>query len=249
MPKSPKNMDLKTIFFDVYQTLVSVGYDGNEKAWDIFPKFLNRKGVLIDSDQFQNLLDQEKQKYYTSVKDPEMKLRHHNFFDLINAIFQNYNVEIGKEELLDLIWQFRQAHHPETKLYPGVKDMLHELSLKYMLAVASYTQGSYMLKELEKLGIAQYFSHFIFSSDIGYRKTDQEFYKICLQKTNGKPDECLMVGDNYLQDVVTPKKLGLKAILIRNPLTDGENIIGNVKPDRTVELENISTLPLIMQGN
>jgi putative hydrolase of the HAD superfamily len=240
-------MNLKIIFFDVYQTLVSVDYSGNEKAWDIFPKFLNTKGVLIDSAQLQKLLDQEKQKYYSSVDDPEMKFRHHNLFDLINAIFLNYNIKIGKDELFELIWRFRQAHHPEVKLYPGVKDMLHELSLKYALAVASYTQGSYMHKELEKLEILQYFSHFIFSSDIGYKKTDQEFYKICLQKTNNKPEECLMVGDNYLQDVVIPKKLGLRAILIRNPQTDKENIIGDVRPDGIVKLEDISALPLIIQ--
>jgi putative hydrolase of the HAD superfamily len=245
-PKLTKNMDLKTIFFDVYQTLVSIDYDGNEKAWDIFSKFLNSRGVPIDSAQFQKVLSQEKQKYYFSVKDPEMKLRHHNFFDLINAIFQNYNIEVDEKELLDLIWQFRQAHHPETKLYPGVKETLHELSLKHTLAVASYTQGSYTQKELEKLGIAKYFSHFIFSSDIGYRKNNQEFYKICLQKTNNQAEECLMIGDNYLQDVVIPKKLGLRAILIRNPLTDGENIIDDVKPDSTVKLEDISTLPLII---
>jgi putative hydrolase of the HAD superfamily len=241
-------MNVKTIFFDVYHTLVSVNYNGNEEAWDIFSKFLNSRGVIIDIVQFKNILSQEKQKYYFSVKDPEMKFRHHNLFDLINAIFLNYNIEVDKKELFDLIWQFRQLHHPEVNLYPGVKDILHELSLKYTLSVASYTQGSYTHKELEKLGIAQCFSHFIFSSDIGYRKTDQEFYKICLQKTNSNPEECLMIGDNYLQDVVIPKKLGLRAILIENLQTNKQNVINDVKPDGIVKLEDISTLPLIIQS-
>jgi putative hydrolase of the HAD superfamily len=241
-------MDFKTVFFDVYQTLVSLNENGNEEAWNVFSKFLSSHGVVINTAQFQEALSQEKKKYYQSVDDPEMKLRHHSLPDLINVIFLNYNIRIGQEELLDLIWKFRQTYYSDVKLYPGVKNVLKELSQRYTLVIASYTQGSYTCRELEKLGIAQYFSHFIFSSDIGYRKTDQEFYRICLQKINNKPDECLMVGDNYLQDVVIPKRVGLKAVLIKNPLTDKQNIIDDVGPDRIVKLEDITTLPSIIQS-
>ena len=125
---------------------------------------------------------------------------------------------------------------------------MYELSKKYTLSIASYTQGSYTYKELEKFDIAQYFSYFIFSSDIGYKKTDQEFYKICLQKTNNEPDECLMIGDNYLQDVVIPKRVGLKAILIKNPSTDKQNIINDVEPDDIVQLKDIAILPSVIQS-
>ncbi|HBB36807.1 MAG: HAD-superfamily hydrolase, subfamily IA, variant 3 [Candidatus Moranbacteria bacterium GW2011_GWC1_45_18] len=241
-------MNIKTIFFDVYHTLLSVDFNGNKEAWDVFSSFLNSRGVIVDTVQFQKMFGREKQKYYSSVKDSEMKLRHHNLVNLVNAAFLNYDIKVEKKELHELIWKFRQSYHPDVNLISGVSDLLCELSLKYILATASYAQSYYTYRELEKSGIAQYFSHFIFSSDIGYRKTDQEFYKICLKKTNNAPEECLMVGDNYLQDVVTPKKVGLKAVLIRNPLTDRQNIIGDVKPDGIIRLEDIKTLPLIIQS-
>ncbi len=57
-----------------------------------------------------------------------------------------------------------------------------------------------------------------------------------------------MIGDNYLQDVVIPKRVGLKAILIKNPLTDKQNIIDDVKPDGVVQLKDITTLPSIIQS-
>jgi len=243
-----KNTDTKTIFFDVYQTLLSVDYDGNEKAWNIFSKFLNNQRVLINTSQFQKLFIQEKQRYYDSVEDPKMELRHHSLFNLVNTVFLNHDVKIEKNELLNLIWEFRQLHHLDLELYHGIKDVLYELSKKYTLSIASYTQGSYTYKELEKFDIAQYFSYFIFSSDIGYKKTDQEFYKICLQKTNNEPDECLMIGDNYLQDVVIPKRVGLKAILIKNPSTDKQNIINDVEPDDIVQLKDIAILPSVIQS-
>ena len=177
-----------------------------------------------------------------------MKIKHHNLFNLVNDIFLSYGIQLEEGELFGLIWKFRQSHHPNVNLYSGVKEVLQKLSLKYNLAAASYTQGSYAYRELEELEIAQYFSYFIFSSDIGYRKTDQEFYKICLQKTRNVPGECLVVGDNYLQDVVIPKKVGLKAVLIKNPSTDKQNIIDDVEPDRIVKLEDIATLPLVIQS-
>ena len=54
-------MNFKTIFFDIYQTLLSVDFNGNEDAWDVFSKFLNKRDIVIDAVQFQKQLSQEKQ--------------------------------------------------------------------------------------------------------------------------------------------------------------------------------------------
>lgn len=240
-------MKITTLFFDVYQTLLSVELGRSEKGWDVFSKFLNEQGILIDSRQFKKTFDQEKMKCYQSVNDPEMKFRHHDLFDLIYVIFRNLAVRADKKEILDLIWKFWRKNHPRVELYPGAKYALAELSQKYSLSIASYAQSSYTHKELEELGIAQFFSHFIYSSDIGYRKTDREFYKICLKRTGRKPAECLMVGDNYLQDVVIPKSIGLKALLVKNPLTDKQNITAGIEPDGIVKIEDMATLPLAIR--
>ena len=241
-------MKLKTIFFDVYQTLISIDDSGNEEAWNVFSEYLNRQGVSVDALQFKKKVEMENEKYYEKAGDSEKEFRHHSIYNSVNAVFLNYDIKISKDELLDLIWEFRQVHTSDLELYPGVKDMLHELSKKYVLSTASYAQSSSTRNELKKLGIDQYFSHFIFSSDIGYKKTDQKFYEICLQETGNKSEECLMIGDNYLQDVVIPKKVGLKAILIKNPLTDGRNIINDIKPDGTAELKDIAILPLVIRS-
>ncbi|MFC1609253.1 HAD family hydrolase [Patescibacteria group bacterium] len=237
-------MKLKTIFFDIYQTLISVDDSGNEEAWSVFSEYLSRQGVSVDASQFQEMVGLENKKYYEEVGDFEKKFRHHSVYNSVNAVFLNYGIGISKDELLDLIWEFRQLYVSDLELYPGVKDMLRELSEKYVLSTASYAQSSSTRNELKKLGIDKYFSHFIFSSDIGYKKTSQKFFEICLQETNSEPDECLMIGDNYLQDVVTPKRVGLKAILVKNPLTNDRNIINDVEPDCVVDLKDISTLPL-----
>lgn len=241
-------MKFKTIFFDIYQTLLSIDDSGNNEAWNVFSDYLKNHGIEINNLEFSKLVRIENKKYYQDVGDIEMKKRHHNLFNSINTVFSNHDIGIEKNILLDLIWQFRKRYSADLQLYPGIKNMLSKLSKKYSLSTASYTQGSYTLKELEELKIAHYFSHFIFSSDIGYRKTDPRFFKICLDRTRNEPTECLMVGDNYLQDVVTPKKVGLKAILIQNPQTSDKNDIKEIKPDGIVRLENISELGPVIES-
>lgn len=160
----------------------------------------------------------------------------------------SHAIKIERIELLDLIWKFRKEYASDLEIYPGVKNMLRKLFAEYYLSTASYTQGSYTKKELEELEIAQFFSNFIFSSDIGYRKTDSKFFELCLKKTGNKPKECVMVGDNYLQDVLSPKQIGLKAILIDNAQRSKRNNITEVRPDATVKLENIGELPDIIDS-
>ncbi len=48
--------NMKTIFFDVYQTLLSIDYNENEEAWDVFSNFLNNQGIVINASQFKKYL-------------------------------------------------------------------------------------------------------------------------------------------------------------------------------------------------
>jgi putative hydrolase of the HAD superfamily len=240
-------MKIKTIFFDIYQTLIHIDDSGNEESWNVFSRFLNDQGIFLDSFKFQEEIKEEKQKYYNSVHDSEMKFRHHNLLNLIDTVFSNHGIKIEKDKLLDLIWEFRQLYVSGLNLYNGARSILDELSQKYVLSTASYTQGSYTKNELKKLGIDKYFSHFIFSSDIGYKKTDENFYRICLEKTNSKAEESLMIGDNYLEDIVIPKKIGFNAILIKNPLTYNGNVFNNIVPDKIIDLKDILKLPSIIR--
>ncbi len=111
-----------------------------------------------------------------------MELRHHNLFNLINTVFLSYNIKVEEKELLDLIWKFRQLHHSNLELYYGVKDVLYELSKKYTLSTASYAQGSYTRKELKKLGIAQYFSYFVFLLILAIKKRIKSFIEFVYKK-------------------------------------------------------------------
>ncbi|OGH80457.1 MAG: hypothetical protein A3I29_03005 [Candidatus Magasanikbacteria bacterium RIFCSPLOWO2_02_FULL_44_11] len=150
----------------------------------------------------------------------DKKIQHHNFCKLLAQMLkENLGVEIPQEKICSLIYEYHKIARGYTRLYPDVAETLVRLKEKYILSVASYTQGCFTKSELVELGIDKYFSYFIYTSDIGLQKASPKFYEQCLKIVGKNAEDCVMIGDNYDVDILVPQKLGLKTVWIKNPLT------------------------------
>ena len=68
---------------------------------------------------------------------------------------------------------------------------------------------------LSQYRLEEYFV-FIFSfEDVGYKKHNSEYWKKLIKKEKLNPKECLVVGDNPIDDEKIPKKLGFNTLLIK----------------------------------
>ncbi|RJR25994.1 HAD family phosphatase [Candidatus Microgenomates bacterium] len=56
----------------------------------------------------------------------------------------------------------------------------------------------------------------VLSYEYGVRKPEKEIYEIFLKKAGAEPENCLFIDDNP-DNVKSAKKLGIKAILYKNP--------------------------------
>ena len=240
----------KVIFFDMYQTLVDVDIKNNKElkksAFEkIFVSYLLDRGVENrEADRFQSLYDEELDSFYeTHDKETE----HHNFVTILSETFlKHYGIDVNKQELEDMVYEFRKIDRGYAKLYPGVKEMLETLSKDYTLILASYTQGAYSERELEELGIRKYFAHCVFSSYLGFKKKSDNFYKKCLEVAQTDPSNCTMVGDSLDEDVFMAKRNGMRTVWVINPLSK-EKEIPDVVADASVPIELIHTLPTIIR--
>ena len=157
--------------------------------------------------------------------------------------------KLSEEKISVLIYEYRKISRGYVKLYPKVSETLARLSEKYILSIASYTQSSFTQPELKELGIEKYFSYFIFSSDIGFRKESTEFYKKCLQIVGKNPMDCVMVGDNYREDVSVPSQLGIKAVWIKNPVTHSKHSdLLTIEARGVIDLQEFYRLPEVIDG-
>ncbi len=71
-------------------------------------------------------------------------------------------------------------------------------------------------KVLDDNGISQYLDYIFISEEIGVEKPNPEIFNKAFEVANVKPENALYIGDNYYDDVVGCKKVGMDCLLI-NP--------------------------------
>lgn len=239
-----------TLLVDVYQTLIRIDATPlrvrslEARGWTAVASYLRRAGVTISGATLSELYRLRRDAWYASKANP--KTRHHNFKTLLEGIFKtSLQIRVSAALLNSSITVYRSAARGRLKLYPGALDALTTLRQRYRLAVASYSQSCFAQAELSELGLADFFFASIYSSDIGYRKTSGLFYRRCLRAVRRPAASCLMIGDNYEEDVRSPGHLGIKSIWVRNPVTASRTDPSAVK--NSIPIGKIDKLPAVIE--
>jgi len=247
-----KTENKKDVLFDVYQTLIDIDInDDNKKrnqasAWENLAKSLGEYGVKVKPDELIELNKKQQENFYI---EKDKKIQHHNFCKILGEILrESFGVELPEEKVCSLIYEYHKIARGYARLYPDVAETLARLKEKYILLVTSYTQGCFTKSELIELGIDKYFSYFVYTSDIGFHKASPKFYEQCLEITGTKAESCVMVGDNYDVDILIPQKLGIKTIWVKNPLTSHQYThLFEQEPKDMINLSEFAKLPEVIE--
>lgn len=240
----------KVVFFDLYQTLLDVdvgkGKEGAKAGFEkiIAPYLRQKETEESEAAMVSERYSDEVRAFY---QDRNKELFQHSFPVALSAVFNKYyRLNISAAEMVDLVYEFRKVSRGHLMLYSGVREMLDVLSAKYVLMVASHTQGMYTEKELEELDILKYFKQRIYSSDIGFKKKSNSFYQKCLEVADLDPKDCVMVGDNLYDDMFMAQQNGIHTVWIMNPLTKDQNE-AEVQPEARLPIESIKDLPSVLE--
>lgn len=133
--------------------------------------------------------------------------------------------------------------HPvmNTRLYPGVTDLLEGLKANYTFAVLSNKSVHISRKILTELGIAGLFQLICGPEDTGTKKPDPKGIENIISLLNGgdlfkekqlKKSEILMVGDSKI-DISTGKNSGILTCFIKQGYGNQEMAL-SLKPDLTL---------------
>jgi len=109
------------------------------------------------------------------------------------------------------------ADWPEVAEVPGAGAALTDLGRTHRIALLTSAGESTEARVRQALGRVGLDRHFapgtiVLARDIGLPKSDPAFYRGAVAKLGFRPEEAVMIGDNYENDVVAAKKAGLKAI-------------------------------------
>lgn len=121
------------------------------------------------------------------------------------------------------------AQWPRVEAVEGAGEMLRQLHLHRIIGMVTGAEVSTeadIRTALRRVNLDGCFDRIFCFKNTGFHKPSLEFYRHVLQALEVRPDEVLMVGDNYEKDVLAANRAGIRAVWF-NPLT---------KEDKTGEL-------------
>ena len=117
------------------------------------------------------------------------------------------------------------AEWPHVEIVPGIEETLQALHEEYIICLATNAGASDALlvrKALERAHIDHYFTEIFTSKELGYHKPQVEFFESILRKLNLSAKECVMIGNDYMKDIVAAKEVGLQTIYLTEDVGEYE---------------------------
>jgi putative hydrolase of the HAD superfamily len=204
----------KCILFDCMETLIDMtelpkfedyalwAYHGAELEdyWKDFHEFLEE--YIYSKDIIE--------KFITSSKEYDLS----EIFKIMakRKTKDNFLIEYILKKLMNNYWK---NYKDKCYVRSDVSKTLHKLSDKYDLGIVSNFKVKSGVEDLlNSTSIAHYFKNIVVSINVGWRKPNENIYKTALDYFKFKPKEVLFVGDDYINDYVQPRKLGLNSIIL-----------------------------------
>jgi putative hydrolase of the HAD superfamily len=112
---------------------------------------------------------------------------------------------------------FKTFMKDQSLPYPEALAFVAELaqSGRYLLAALNNESRELNRYRIERFHLNDYFSLFFSSCYLGVRKPDEKIYRMVLDVTQRRPEECLFVDDRAL-NVECAFRVGMRAIRYRN---------------------------------
>lgn len=128
------------------------------------------------------------------------------------------------KELVRLHEEMELEFRPD--FVPGVHQAVKTLHKKYKLAVISdtiFSPGRTLRKILQAEDLLECFDVFIFSDEYGCSKPESSVFHAACDGLGIKPHELVHIGDREHNDILGPKKLGIRPILCTAAINRGSD--------------------------
>lgn len=121
------------------------------------------------------------------------------------------------EENIKIIRDIRDKAEKKIKLFEYTEDLIQQLKKQsYEIGIAS-NSTIFIIEEIKKnTNLLEKIDYPLFSFDVGVIKPDSKIFHKIIELSGYKPDEIVMIGDNYYDDVLPPRELGMYSIHLKN---------------------------------
>jgi putative hydrolase of the HAD superfamily len=124
------------------------------------------------------------------------------------------------------------------RAFPGVTQALDSLQQRFQLALLTNGPGDLQRRKLRCTSLDRYFDPVVISAEVGVAKPCPEIFELALHVLRSTPARTLMVGDDWQQDVLGARAVGLGAVWVAPRPEPGERTVVDGTPviDRFADL-------------
>ena len=212
--------------------------------------------VIFDID---NTLIPWEEKYYNEIKNvlDELNVEYteQDYIEIQKAFseYENEYYTFNRKTMMEYINKYTKKNYQEEFIYEIIKKwgscvpeksdeniikLLEYLKTKYELVILTDWYEDQQSERLQKLDILKYFQK-VYSAEKTKRKPFKEAFIQAIG--DNKPEECIMIGDNFERDIKGALNAGLQAIWY-NP----NNKIEITKDIEYYEISNLKEVNTIL---
>lgn len=207
---------VKHIFFDLDDTLWDFEKNSSAVLEDLFSELGLASKLNTDFSTFhvtyKNVNSDLWRAYYK--KEIDKQFLRNNRFDIVFKKFNYYNFS---ENLLATDNYLARSPYG-MHLKDGCLETLNYLKSKYTLHIITNGFKEVQYIKLNNCGLNTYFTKIIVSDEQGLTKPDTEIFRLAESMASCKPEDCVMIGDNYESDVEGAISAGWKAIYFNDEI-------------------------------
>lgn len=211
--------------FDLYGTLVDI-HTNEEKAsvWNNLACFMSMQNAPYQGNelktQFQHIktdisiaaLQLQQSRYSTCITMDEIEI---SFADIIERLYKEKGIAASPFQVETWAILMRTLSYEHLCLFDWTLELLQQLKKHgKRIYLLSNAQRLFTEPEMKMLGIDSLFDDIFYSSDIGFKKPSQRFYRMPLEKYHLDPNQTVMVGNDFYADAWGAANAGLDSIYI-----------------------------------
>ena len=228
----------KAIFFDFGGTLMD--YESDMRAhMEIMRTFRDRYGVADSVEELTTQLNRFIRSLNRNPVDADMMLGREIIRLSFGQMLDSLNLTFHKEDLEWFRQQYWEKHRLHITLYPEAKDVLRSMwETGLHVGLISDIDHDFMLDQLTRLGIIEFFDSLTSSEEAGVWKPNPRIFELALSKAECTGSEAIHIGDNFERDIQGGKNMGMATVWFPNDSDASSDV-----PDYTIQnLNEILTI-------
>jgi putative hydrolase of the HAD superfamily len=200
------------LFFDLDNTLWDFDRNSFKVLGKLFTENKLEEKLGADFNAFHDFYYKKNNElwhlyYFHKIKKEE--LRYKRFHDT----FLNFgydDIPLSKF----LAEEYLKVSPYSKELIPGCEEVLDHFHGRSHLHIITNGFTEVQNIKLDNCGIRKYFNTIIISEEHGLTKPNIEIFRLAEQKAKATPDNCVMIGDNWVSDIEGAIGAGWRAVYL-----------------------------------